>query len=88
MPQPWGLFREVQRPSERQYLLAYWRFLLGWGKQPPRLRPHKVGVYLRQLAKDEVINYRLSAQAQGGARLYAIENNWEPPPPPPKTKAA
>lgn len=47
------LFPGVTRPSERAYLLAYWRWLLGWSGFPsaPRTIPRGRRVALRLIAR-------------------------------------
>lgn len=76
----WGAFKEVQKPPDRAYLLAYWRWLLGWGKAPSRgkLSPHRAAE-LRKLARAETKRYALHVkQLNGQGALYDISKGWSP----------
>lgn len=71
-----GSFPEVRHVNQRRYLLAYWRYLLGWGRPPSRANiDPETGAALRTMAREEVLRYRASVDA-AKTKLYNLENNY------------
>lgn len=79
----WGEFKEVQPPSHRLYVRAYWRYLLGWGVRPPAPPfPNIITRRLRARAREEVDAYKKAA-AKGAKVFYPYPKpNPDPNPPP------
>lgn len=73
----WGTFPEVHRPVHRRYVRAYWRYLLGWGAAPDRSAvPPDMGAKLRVLAREEVVRYQASIDADHQAVVFGPDNNY------------
>lgn len=55
----WGDFPEVRHPQSRNFVRAYWRFLLGWGPAPRDTSlPARARQLLRLMARTEITAYR------------------------------
>jgi hypothetical protein len=78
----WGAFLSVTQPQQREYVRAYWRYLLRWGPPPTAAVTTDQAKALRTLARAEVKAYRRSA-AKGAHIFYPF-----PPPRPPSPSPA